>query len=75
MIEKKEFSNFYLTKIDENTLLYRWDLNNIPNGINQILLLADLIKYCQENGYNPIIKKDKRLRASGLLVVFATKQK
>jgi hypothetical protein len=66
-------SYFQKTKINENTYFYKWDLNKVPRGYNQILLLADLIKYEKNNGYHIKIKPDKRKRAQGLPVLFINK--
>ena len=70
----KSFHDFFQkTQINENAYFYKWDLNKVPKGYNQILLLADLIRYEKNNGYHIKIKPDKRKRAQGLPVLFINK--
>jgi hypothetical protein len=62
---------FIKQSISEHSVVFKWNLNTIPKGVNQILLLADLIRGCQEENKIVEIRPDKRKRAKGLVVIFA----
>lgn len=64
--------NEYFEKatVSEKTISYRWDLNKVPKGCDQILLLAQLIKTYKEQGKYIKLRPDTRKRAKGLIVVF-----
>ena len=69
-----EFEKYFIKdKVSENSLLFKWNLNNIPKGYKQILLLADLIRHHTSKGYEIKLRPDKRNHAKGLLVIFVNK--
>lgn len=63
---------FTSDQIKSNSTIWRWNLNNTPSqSTKRILILAQLIKQCQDSNQKVIIKPDRRFRAKGLCVVFA----
>lgn len=65
---------FHKKHLSEESLLFCFDLNNVPSSSDQILKLAQLINFLEKENYICSVKQDKRLRANGLLVVFANTQ-
>jgi len=68
--------NDYFEKnvISETCFSFRWDLNKVPKGCDQIILLAQLISHYRSLNKNIKLRPDKRKRAKGLLVVFVNEQ-
>lgn len=67
-----DYKDYFIKQaINETSVVFKWNLNAIPKGIDQILLLADLIRGCQEENKAVEIRPDKRKRAKGLVVIFA----
>lgn len=66
---------FSKKQLSENSFLFCFDLNKVPNTSQQIIRLAELIKILESQDYICSVKPDKRLRGSGLLVVFANTKK
>jgi len=63
---------FTCDQIKPKTRIWKWDLNNTPSKTSsRILILAQLIKDCQQKNQKVLIRPDKRLRARGLCVIFA----
>ena len=65
--------SFLSKKIDEHTVIYFYDLNIKIKYSEYILSLSSLIIQEKEKGNIVNIKPDKRLRASGLHVLFSNK--
>ena len=65
---------FEQTKISENSTSFRWNLNKVPKGCDQILLLANLIQNFKSQGKDIKLRPDKRKRAKGLIVVFVNEK-
>ena len=61
---------FEKTIISETSVSYRWDLNKVPTGCEQITLLAELINHYKNEGKLIKLRPDTRKRAKGLIVVF-----
>lgn len=70
---KLNFEDYFVCeKIKQSTEIWRWNLNNTPKDpAVRILILAELIKYCQNNGNLVKMRPDKRLRAKGLFALFS----
>ena len=68
----EEIISFFLQKnISDEVTLYSFDLNKVPNKVNQIIYLSKLITEEQQKGNVCYVKLDKRIRAKGLFVVFS----
>lgn len=68
----EEITSFFLCKkISDDVTLYSFDLNKVPNKVDQIIYLSTLITKEQEKGNICYVKLDKRIRAKGLFVVFS----
>ena len=63
-------NHFDQIKISDTCISYRWNLNDIPNGCDQIILLAQLIQNYKDQGKEIKLRPDQRKRAKGLIVVF-----
>lgn len=61
---------FEKIKISNTTISFRWDLNKVPTGCDQILLLAQLINQFKNLNKEIKLRPDKRKRAKGLIVIF-----
>lgn len=66
--------SFLFKKIDENSTLFYYDLNLKTNYTDYILSLSALIIEERDKGNYVKIRPDKRLRASGLHVLFSNKK-
>ena len=66
--------SFLSKKIDENSTLFYYDLNIKTNYVDYILSLSSLIIEERDKGNHIKIRPDKRLRASGLHVLFSNKK-
>ena len=63
---------FTSSEIKPGSYIWKWDLNNTPpETSSRILIMAQLIRDCQQNNQKVSIRPDKRLRAKGLCVIFA----
>ncbi len=66
-----DFNNFFeKTIVSETCISFRWNLNKVPKGCDQILLLAQLITAHSSEDKEIKLRPDKRKRAKGLIVVF-----
>ncbi len=61
---------FEKTNISDTSISYRWNLNKVPKGCDQIVLLAKLIQRFRDEDKDVRLRPDKRKRAKGLIVVF-----
>jgi hypothetical protein len=66
--------SFLHKKIDENSTLFYYDLNIKTNYTDYILALSSLIIEERNKGNHVKVRPDKRLRASGLHVLFSNKK-
>jgi hypothetical protein len=62
---------FQSTELPNSGIIYRWNLNCVPDAVTQIMFLHDLIQYEMGRGRACKIRQDKRKRAQGLVVVFS----
>jgi hypothetical protein len=66
------YENFFISyRVNPHSTVYKWNLNKIPSGCDQILALAELITACKNQEKTVKLRPDKRKRAKGLLVIFA----
>ena len=66
-----DYKNYFdQIEISDTCTSYRWNLNKVPNGCNQIILLAQLIQTYKDQGKEIKLRPDQRKRAKGLIVVF-----
>lgn len=66
-----DYKNYFEEiKISDTTISFRWDLNKVPTGCDQILLLAQLINNYKQKGKEIKLRPDRRKRAKGLIVIF-----
>lgn len=66
------YESFFIShKVTPHSTIYKWNLNKVPNGCDQILILAKLITACKREKKSVELRPDKRKRAKGLLVIFA----
>lgn len=66
-----DFNDFFeKTIISDTCYSFRWNLNKVPKGCDQILLLAQLITANSSENKEIKLRPDKRKRAKGLIVVF-----
>jgi hypothetical protein len=56
-------------------LIYRWDLNSVPDPVTQILYMSEIIQFEMGRSRDVKIRLDKRKRAQGLLVIFSNPPK
>lgn len=66
---------FTATQLPNDGLIYRWNLNNVPEPVSQILYMSELIQHEMSNSREIKIRPDKRKRAQGLLVIFSNPPK
>jgi hypothetical protein len=74
MLSESLSNAFQRTDLENNGIIYRWNLNNVPDAVTQILFLNDLILHemSPEGGGRVCkVRPDKRKRAQGLVVVFS----
>jgi hypothetical protein len=57
-------------KVSDTSVSYRWNLNKVPKGCDQIILLSNLIQHFKNQNKDIKLRPDKRKRAKGLIVVF-----
>lgn len=66
---------FTAAQLPNDGLIYRWNLNNVPEPVSQILYMSELIQYEMSKSREIKIRPDKRKRAQGLLVIFSNPSK
>lgn len=71
MLSESLSNAFQRTDLENNGIIYRWNLNNVPDAVTQILFLNNLILHEMSSGRVCKVRPDKRKRAQGLVVVFS----
>jgi hypothetical protein len=64
-------SCFQASLLENEGIIYRWNLNLVPDPVTQILYLSELIQDEMNKGRQVKIRMDKRKRAAGLYVLFS----
>lgn len=66
---------FTAAQLPNDGLIYRWNLNNVPEPVSQILYMSEVIQHEMALSREIKIRPDKRKRAQGLLVIFSNPPK